>query len=107
MVSILRGLVSRLYELLLGLLEPPLVLEVHRVLEVHLRQLLLLRVLREGEGVLEGAGLRRVVDRLLDEPKFGKELRALLAAPLVLPPPRCRKEAPAHESDKFDKSAER
>eukprot|EP00966_Prymnesium_polylepis_P030374 706267-Prymnesium_polylepis.1 len=42
--------------------------------------LLLARRVREGEGVLKGARLGRVVDRLLDEPKLGQQLRARLAA---------------------------
>ncbi|KOO29457.1 hypothetical protein Ctob_009717 [Chrysochromulina tobinii] len=67
-------------ELLLGIGEAPLVFEIHRVLEVHLGQLVLARVLRERERVLEGAALGRVVDRLLDEPKLGEQLGSRLAA---------------------------
>mmetsp|Transcript_12166 Transcript_12166/g.23126 ORF Transcript_12166/g.23126 Transcript_12166/m.23126 type:complete len:511 (-) Transcript_12166:2571-4103(-) len=74
----LLGLVS-LDELVLRLLEPPLVLQVHRVLEVHLRQLLLHGRARELKGVHERSRLHSVVDGLLDEPKLGEQRGARLA----------------------------
>ena len=78
-VDRLLGLV-RLDELLLRVREASLVLQVHGVLKVHLRQLLAARGVRQREGVLEGATLGRIVDGLLDETKLGEQLGARLAS---------------------------
>mmetsp|Transcript_16624 Transcript_16624/g.52022 ORF Transcript_16624/g.52022 Transcript_16624/m.52022 type:complete len:995 (-) Transcript_16624:636-3620(-) len=67
-------------KLLLRVVKLALVLEVHGILEVNLGQLVLLADAAQVEGVLERPALHGVVDRLLDEPELGEELRALLPA---------------------------
>mmetsp|Transcript_18210 Transcript_18210/g.45957 ORF Transcript_18210/g.45957 Transcript_18210/m.45957 type:complete len:651 (-) Transcript_18210:1778-3730(-) len=66
-------------KLALCLLESPLVLEKHGVLEVNLWELALHRRARELEGLVKRAALRGVVNGLLDEPKLVEQLRPGLA----------------------------
>mmetsp|Transcript_4359 Transcript_4359/g.12271 ORF Transcript_4359/g.12271 Transcript_4359/m.12271 type:complete len:1023 (-) Transcript_4359:1504-4572(-) len=78
----LLGLV-RLDELLLCELELLIVLQGKCLFQVDVRELVLRRMGGELEGVLEVAVLHGVVDRDLDEPVLGQQLRAGLGAVLL------------------------
>mmetsp|Transcript_1150 Transcript_1150/g.2503 ORF Transcript_1150/g.2503 Transcript_1150/m.2503 type:complete len:315 (+) Transcript_1150:1790-2734(+) len=78
-VNGLLGLLGR-DELCFCLLEPALVLQEHRMLEMHLRKLRLHASTGEREGLLESVRLRGVVNGLLNEAELLQQLGASLTA---------------------------
>ena len=59
-------------KLRLGFVEPSLILEVHRVLEVNVPHLVASPGPRQLKGIVKLPGLARVVDRLLEQVKLAK-----------------------------------